>query len=82
MFFLILLSELGDKSQLAILALAAGSAFPVVVFIGALTAFILVDTIGVGFGGRIASKVPTKKVRATAGIVFFAFGLLILFQII
>ena len=47
MFSLVLFSELGDKSQIAILALAAQSLFPIMVFLGSITAFLIINSIGV-----------------------------------
>lgn len=77
MFSLVLLSELGDKSQLAILALAADSSFFVMVFIGSIIGFLIVDSFGVLAGDRIAARIPLRVVKVTVGLVFILFGLLV-----
>jgi putative Ca2+/H+ antiporter (TMEM165/GDT1 family) len=82
MFTLILFSELGDKSQLAILALAVQSIFPIMVFLGAILGFIIVNAIGVVVGDKISSKLPMRGIRVSTGIIFIVFGILILFGVL
>jgi putative Ca2+/H+ antiporter (TMEM165/GDT1 family) len=82
MFSLVLLSELGDKSQITILALAAQSLFSIMVLIGALGGFFVVNAVGALAGNRAASRIPMNKVRLTTGLVFILFGLLVLFGVI
>ena len=77
MFSLVLLSELGDKSQLTILALAADSSFFVMVFIGSIIGFLIVDSLGVIAGDRIAERIPLRVVKVAVGLVFILFGLLV-----
>jgi putative Ca2+/H+ antiporter (TMEM165/GDT1 family) len=78
MVSLVLFSELGDKSQIAILALAIQSTFPILVFIGAMAGFLIVNLIGAYAGARVAEKVPVSTIRKATGIVFIAFGILVL----
>jgi putative Ca2+/H+ antiporter (TMEM165/GDT1 family) len=78
MVSLVLLSELGDKSQLAILALAAQSLFPLLVFAGAITGFFVVNLVGAYSGDQIADRIPVNTVRKTTGLVFIVFGFLII----
>ena len=82
MVSLILFSELGDKSQLAILALSVQSPFPILVFIGAIIGFLVVNLLGVYAGDWIAYRVSMKIVKKVAGLVFIAFGILVIFGII
>ena len=51
-FGLIFLAELGDKTQLAAIAMSAESRSPIAVFVGAVLALALVTLIGVAVGGR------------------------------
>ncbi|MFW9850722.1 MAG: TMEM165/GDT1 family protein [Candidatus Thorarchaeota archaeon] len=81
MVSLILFSELGDKSQITILALAVHSVFPMMVFIGAIIGFLLLNIISVHAGDRISDKISQKTVRIVAGIVFILFGILVIFGI-
>jgi len=82
MFSLVLISELGDKSQIATLALAAQSLFPVMIFIGAILGFLVVSAIGVYAGASIAERIPIKTVKRVVGIVFILFGILVIFGVL
>lgn len=82
MISLILFSELGDKSQLTILALSVQSLFPIFVLIGAVIGFLIVNLLGVYAGDWIACRVSMRTVRIVAGIVFITFGILVIFGII
>ncbi len=76
MFALVLFSELGDKSQIVILALSSTSLYPLLVVIGALLGFLLVNLAGAFAGDRLAEKLPVRAVRITTGVVFIVFGIL------
>ena len=78
MFSLVLISELGDKSQIATLALAAQSPFPIMIFIGAIIGLFIVNSIGVYAGTSIAERIPIKTVKRVVGIVFILFGILVI----
>jgi putative Ca2+/H+ antiporter (TMEM165/GDT1 family) len=82
MFSLVFLSELGDKSQIVILALAAESLFPLVVLAGAIIGFLVVNSIGVLAGDRVAEHIPLKIVKRIVGVVFLLFGLLVILGIL
>ena len=82
MFSLVLLSELGDKSQITILALAAQSTFAIIVFIGSIIGFLIVNSLGVLAGDRVAARIPLKIVKRVVGLVFIIFGALIVFGIL
>ncbi len=78
-FTVVFLAELGDKTQLAILGLAAESKGLVSVFVGAAAAMILATVLAVAFGGMIGTYIPTKVVHALAGSAFIVIGTLMLF---
>ena len=82
MFTLVLVSELGDKSQIATLALAAQSPFPIIIFIGAIIGFFIVSSIGVYAGTSIAERIPIKNVKRVIGIIFILFGILVIFGVL
>ncbi len=78
-FSLIALAEIGDKSQLVCMALAARyRAAPVL--LGAITAFALLNIIAVVFGAAIAQLVPQNITVLIVGILFIAFGVHLLWQ--
>ncbi|TFH10555.1 MAG: hypothetical protein E4H14_02255 [Candidatus Thorarchaeota archaeon] len=82
MFSIVLLSELGDKSQIATLALAAQSPFPIMIFFGAIISFFIVNSIGAFAGTSIAERIPIKTVKRVVGIIFILFGILVIFGIL
>jgi len=69
-FTLIALAEIGDKSQLVCMTLAARHRhWPVI--LGATTAFLVLNALAVLFGAGVAAWVPE---RVTAGLVAVLFG--------
>ena len=73
-FLLIAAAEIGDKSQLVCMTLAARHrAAPVL--IGAVTAFALLNTLAVIFGSAIANWFPDYIVSAVVALLFAIFGL-------
>jgi len=78
-FAVVFLAELGDKTQLAILGLAADSKALVSVFVGAAAAMILATLLAVVLGGVIASYIPARAVHMLAGGLFVIIGALMLF---
>jgi putative Ca2+/H+ antiporter (TMEM165/GDT1 family) len=70
------IAEIGDKTQIATVGLAARFAqfYPVV--IGTTLGMMLANIPAVLIGNRIASKLPVKAIRVIAAVVFAALGLL------
>jgi putative Ca2+/H+ antiporter (TMEM165/GDT1 family) len=79
-FSLIALMEMGDKSQLSILTLAAGSGSYLLVLIGAILAFGLIVALEVLLGERIGRVLKPKVLRLGGGAVFLVFGTIFLVQ--
>ena len=77
-FTLIFLAELGDKTQLATLALAASGKSRLIVFIGAAAALIATSGLAVLLGEGIARAVPAVWIRRFAGLGFLVLGVLFL----
>jgi putative Ca2+/H+ antiporter (TMEM165/GDT1 family) len=73
-FGLIFLAELGDKTQLAAMAMAAESQTPLAVFIGAVLALALVTLLGVAIGGTLTRVIPAQYIRMGAGALFIVVG--------
>ncbi len=74
-FLLVLLAEMGDKTQIMTLTLAARYRDPVQVFIGAFLGETVVSFIGIAVGITIASIISVDIVSRVAGVVFILFGL-------
>ena len=73
-FALIFAAELGDKSQLVCMILASRyRAWPV--FLGALTAFVLLNTLAVVFGALLAHSLPEPLIAGIVALLFAVFGI-------
>jgi len=73
-FTLIGLAEIGDKSQLVCMALAARHRhWPVLM--GAAAAFLVLNALAVVFGASIAAWVPERVTAAIVALLFGAFGI-------
>jgi Ca2+/H+ antiporter, TMEM165/GDT1 family len=72
------IAEMGDKTQLATVALAAHFQAPIQVIIGTTLGMLLADVPAVWLGDRLAQHVPNKPVRIAAAVLFMAFGALAL----
>lgn len=77
-FGVIFLAEMGDKTQLAALTMAAQTKKPVAVFIGASLALICVSAIGVVVGGVLSEYVPLIWIKRVSAVAFIVIGVLIL----
>ncbi|MDB5812386.1 MAG: rane protein [Betaproteobacteria bacterium] len=74
------LAEMGDKTQIATVALAAHYAAPVVVVIGTTLGMLIADVPAVFIGNRFAAKIPMKLVHSIAAAIFAVMGALTLFK--
>jgi putative Ca2+/H+ antiporter (TMEM165/GDT1 family) len=77
-FSLIALMELGDKTQLSVIALAAEFDAPIMVFVGVMLALALLTAIGIAVGVVISRFVPMRYVKIGSSVVFVVFGVLFL----
>lgn len=77
-FVAVFLSELGDKSQLAAIALGGSSNSPKAVFLGTAAALLLASFLGVWLGEGAAHLFPTQMVKAIAAVGFALMGVRLL----
>ncbi len=77
-FITVFLSELGDKSQVAAIALGSSCESPRAVFFGTASALLLASFIGVVVGQGTAQVLPANLVKAIAAIGFAVMGLRLL----
>lgn len=77
-FGLIFLAEMGDKTQLAAITMAAQTKRPFTVFLGASLALICVSLIGVALGSVLANYINAEYLHKAAAIAFIAIGALML----
>jgi putative Ca2+/H+ antiporter (TMEM165/GDT1 family) len=72
---------MGDKTQIATVALAAHYGAPLLVVIGTTLGMLLADVPAVFMGNRFAAKIPMQLVHSIAAGIFAVMGLLTLFKI-
>ena len=77
-FGVIFLAEMGDKTQLAAMTMAAETKRPWVVLIAASLALTCVSAIGVAVGGLVGQYLPLEWIKRAAALGFIVIGVLIL----
>jgi putative Ca2+/H+ antiporter (TMEM165/GDT1 family) len=75
------LAEMGDKTQLATVALAAHYGAPLMVIAGTTLGMLLADVPAVFVGNKFAAKIPIKLVHSFAAGIFALMGLLTLLKV-
>ncbi|MBD2357525.1 TMEM165/GDT1 family protein [Tolypothrix sp. FACHB-123] len=78
-FITVFLSELGDKSQLAAIALSGRSQSRRAVFFATALALILTSLLGALAGGAVAEVLPTRLLKAIAAVGFAILAIRLLF---
>ncbi len=69
------MAEMGDKTQVATVALAARYSSATLVVAGTTLGMMLANVPAVYFGDRIAGKAPLKLVHGIAAVIFVALGI-------
>ena len=75
------LAEMGDKTQLATVALAAHYGAPLLVVIGTTLGMLIADVPAVLVGNQFAAKIPLKIAHSIAAAIFAAMGVLALLKV-
>ncbi|MFO1264575.1 MAG: TMEM165/GDT1 family protein [Rhodoferax sp.] len=68
------LAEMGDKTQIATVAMAAHYASPLWVVVGTTLGMLIADVPAVFVGDKLASKIPMKLVHGIAAAIFALLG--------
>ena len=68
------LAEMGDKTQIATVAMAAHYGTPVLVIIGTTLGMLIADVPAVFVGDRLAARIPMKLVHSIAAAIFALLG--------
>lgn len=68
-------AEMGDKTQIATIAMAAHYAAPLLVVIGTTLGMLIADVPAVFVGDKLAKKIPMKLVHSIAAGIFALLGL-------
>ena len=69
------IAEMGDKTQLATVALAAKYQSVMPVLAGTTAGMLIADAIGIGIGIVMGKKIPERAVKWIAALIFIGFGL-------
>jgi putative Ca2+/H+ antiporter (TMEM165/GDT1 family) len=77
-FGVIFLAEMGDKTQLAAMTMAAEKKRPWEVFIAATLALAAVSAIGIIVGTTMGQYLPLVWIKRGAGVAFIVIGVLVL----
>ena len=77
-FGVIFLAEMGDKTQLAAMTMAAETKKPLTVFVSASLALACVSALGVVVGGALGHFLPLEWIKRAAAVGFIVIGVLIL----
>lgn len=75
------LAEMGDKTQIATVAMAAHFPNPVMVVIGTTLGMLIADVPAVFVGDRFSKKIPMKLVHSIAAAMFAVMGLFALLKV-
>ena len=75
------LAEMGDKTQIATVALAAHYASPLLVVAGTTLGMLIADVPAVFVGNRFAEKIPMRLVHSIAAGIFAVMGVLTLLKV-
>jgi Ca2+/H+ antiporter, TMEM165/GDT1 family len=73
-FITFFLAEMGDKTQIATIAMAAHYTTPLMVVIGTTLGMLIADVPAVFAGDKLANKIPMKLVHSIAAAVFALLG--------
>lgn len=68
------LAEMGDKTQIATIAMAAHYATPLLVVIGTTLGMLIADVPAVFVGDKLAARIPMKLVHSIAAAIFAILG--------
>lgn len=79
-FVMILLAELGDKTQLVTTSLAAQHDAVLAVFSGSTLALWAVSLLGIFLGKQLIRVVSLPTIHKGAGVLFLVFGAVVLYQ--
>jgi putative Ca2+/H+ antiporter (TMEM165/GDT1 family) len=75
------LAEMGDKTQLATIALSAKfPASPVGILMGTTTGMLIADAVGIIFGIILCKRIPERKIKLVSAGAFILFGLIGTYQ--
>lgn len=79
-FLAIFIAEIGDKTQLALISLTAANHNPLYVWVGATTAFCILNLLAVIVGCQFIKFIPSYYIKYLSGGFFIIVGLATIFS--
>jgi putative Ca2+/H+ antiporter (TMEM165/GDT1 family) len=76
------IAEMGDKTQLATVALATRYESIIQIWLGTTTGMIIADAVGIIAGVVLGKKIPERFIKWFAAIIFIGFGFFGLYQVL
>jgi len=73
-FGLVFVAELGDKTQLAVMAQSAATKAPVVIFLAGAAALVAASAVGALAGSVLSRFLSPRILNILGALLFFAFG--------
>lgn len=73
-------AEMGDKTQLATVALAARYETIIPIWLGTTSGMLVADAVGIIIGIVLGKKIPERLIKWFAALVFIAFGIIGLYD--
>lgn len=80
--FLFFIGELGDKTQLATIALAADSNYPIFTFLGTVSGMVSTSILGIIVGMKLGKNIPEFLIKILSSGIFIIFGFIKIIPII
>jgi Predicted membrane protein len=74
------LAEMGDKTQLMTITIAAENQQPIFILMGTTVGMLIADSIGILGGAWMCKHVPDIYIKWVAGVIFIFFGTLTLYN--
>jgi Ca2+/H+ antiporter, TMEM165/GDT1 family len=75
------LAEMGDKTPIATIAMAAHYTAPIMVVVGTTLGMLIADVPAAFAGDKLANKIPMRLVHSIAATVLAALGIATLFGV-
>ena len=68
------IGELGDKTQLTTIMLAADAQFPFIVLMGTVSGMVITGGLGIWVGSKLGDKIPEFAIKMVSASIFMFFG--------
>jgi len=81
-FTAVFLAELADKTQIVGMAMAAKSGKPVVVWLGSVSAYLVITILTVLLGAALGKYLKPDLIRYLGGSLFVVIGMLMFFKVV